>query len=82
MKRGSKKNLPSLQDESEDKTPTVADIFRGCADLGEFTDLIDTSLEKAEQSKGAAKKKALVAVDEMMTFYEKHVRRKLYIHPI
>jgi len=82
MKAGSKKKSLPLENESEDTAPTVADIFCGCADLGDFTDLIYTSLEKAEQLKGAEKKKALVAVDEMMTFYEKYVGRKIYIHPI
>jgi hypothetical protein len=82
MKRGSKKNLPLSQNESDEQEPTIADIFNAQVYISDFTDLIDVWLDKAAHTKGVEKKEALIAADEMMTFYEKYVGRKIYTHPI
>jgi hypothetical protein len=66
----------------EEKEPTVADIFNVQMHISDFTDLIDVWLDKAAHTKGAEKKEALAIADEMMTFYEKYVGRKIYTHPI
>jgi hypothetical protein len=61
---------------------TIVDIFNAQVYISDFTDLIDVWLDKASHTKGAEKKQALTVADEMMTFYEKYVGRKIYTHPI
>lgn len=84
MKAGSKKKSLPLENESEEgeQEPTIADIFNAQDYISDFTDLIDVWLNKAAHTKGAEKKEALVVADEMMTFFEKYVGRKIYTHPI
>jgi hypothetical protein len=67
----------------DNKQPTARDIFNGCADLGEFTELIDTTLESIPKIKDKGERRlVLIAVKDMMLEYEQHVGRKIYTYPI